>query len=52
VFERSADGLRLVAVTSRPIPGARLRCGDGGIYTRVDAIASWLDLATRTEKDR
>lgn len=37
------DGkLRLVAVTSRSVAGAVLRCGDGGIYTRVDRVGGWL----------
>ena len=42
VFERSAQGLRLIALTSRPIPGMDLRCGDGGIYTRIDSFDRWI----------
>ena len=33
---------RLVATTSRPIANARRRCGDGGVYVRLDAIADWI----------
>lgn len=43
VLERYGLGWRLVAVTSRPIGGAQLRCGAGGVYTRLDRIAAWLD---------
>ncbi|MBZ4410920.1 trypsin-like serine protease [Myxococcus sp. XM-1-1-1] len=34
---------RLIAITSRSTAGARVQCGQGGIYTRIDAIRSWLD---------
>lgn len=33
---------RQIGVTSRPVRGARRRCGDGGVYTRVDRIHRWL----------
>jgi hypothetical protein len=37
------DGrMRVVAITSRAVAGSLLRCGDGGIYTRVDATSTWL----------
>ena len=41
LFERWSGGYRLVAITSRALPG-RTACGQGGIYTRVDAVAAWL----------
>lgn len=47
VFERFEGGLRLVAITSRAIPSARSRCGEGGIYTRVDRIAPWIFSVTK-----
>ncbi len=47
VFERFEGGLRLVAITSRAIPSARSRCGQGGIYTRVDRIAPWIFSVTK-----
>jgi hypothetical protein len=43
VFEEHGGQWRLVAITSRPLPGSRVLCGDGGIYTRVDRIAPWLE---------
>ncbi|WP_141324721.1 S1 family peptidase [Myxococcus sp. AB025B] len=50
---------RLIAITSRSTAGARVQCGQGGIYTRIDAIRSWLDSrlvtlvqAGRNEKGR
>lgn len=43
VFERFGSGYRLLAITSRAVRGSRQRCGDGGIYTRVDQIAGWID---------
>lgn len=42
VFERVAAGWRLIAVTSRGTRPRRVICGEGGIYVRVDRIASWL----------
>lgn len=33
---------RQVGVTSRPMLGVRRRCGEGGIYTRIDRIHQWL----------
>lgn len=43
MFERDNGSFRLIAVTSRPLAGAVHRCGDGGIYTRVDRAATWID---------
>jgi hypothetical protein len=34
---------RLLGITSRSIAGATVRCGQGGIYTRVDVIRPWID---------
>ncbi|RKG60786.1 hypothetical protein D7X30_07675 [Corallococcus sp. AB011P] len=34
---------RLLGITSRPVANARQRCGDGGVYGRLDQIAGWLD---------
>ena len=36
-------GWRLVGVTSRSVNNARTRCGSGGVYTRVDRFAVWVD---------
>jgi len=43
VLERHEGGWRTVAITSRSVSRALLPCGDGGIYVRTDAIASWLE---------
>ena len=42
VLERTGNDFRIVAVTSRAVATALLRCGDGGVYTRVDRIGEWL----------
>lgn len=42
-FERTPCGWRLIGIVSRAIPSSRRACGDGGIYTRIDAIAPWID---------
>jgi hypothetical protein len=34
---------RLLGITSRPVASARQRCGDGGVYVRLDQLAGWLD---------
>jgi len=34
---------RLIGVTSRTTSRATVACGQGGIYTRIDQIAPWLD---------
>jgi secreted trypsin-like serine protease len=46
VLENAGGSLRIVAVTSRSILGGVLRCGDGGIYTRVDQVDSWIRAVT------
>jgi hypothetical protein len=43
VFERLECGWRLIGITSRAMASAHRRCGDGGIYTRIDAIDRWLN---------
>lgn len=40
VFERSSQGWRVLAITARPLRRSRHRCGDGGIYVRVDRLQS------------
>lgn len=46
VFERiSPCEWRLLALVSRGLPAARRPCGEGGIYTRLDAIAAWIATA-------
>lgn len=45
VFEPTDEGWRLVGIVSRPIRNTAARCGDGGIYTRVDRISTWLEEA-------
>ena len=42
VLELDQGRFRLVAITSRAIPGRSRICGDGGIYTRVDVLATWM----------
>lgn len=51
VFEHTGTGFRLVAVTSRPVRGFTTRCSDGGIYVRVDRIATWLTATLAQWKD-
>lgn len=47
MFEATADGWRLVAITSRGATPRRALCGEGGIYVRIDGISSWLEEVTR-----
>ena len=42
-FVEGTSGLWLVGVTSRAALPADVTCGDGGIFVRLDAIASWLE---------
>lgn len=42
VYESTDAGRVLVGITSRPVPLPGAKCGNGGIYTRVDALAVWL----------
>jgi hypothetical protein len=46
VYEQIGCSWRLIAITSRAVASARRVCGDGGIYTRLDAIASWIQATT------
>jgi hypothetical protein len=34
---------RLLGITSRPIASAHVRCGEGGVYTRVDTLEQWIN---------
>lgn len=43
VFEFHRGAWRLLAITSRPVASARVRCGPGGIYQRLDRLAPWID---------
>lgn len=47
-LEKTRQGWRLLAITSRPTARATAACGRGGIYVRVDAIDGWL---TRVVED-
>jgi len=38
---------RAVGITSRPVANAARRCGDGGVYVRVDRLAPWIDEVVR-----
>ena len=38
-----SSGTLLVGITSRAALPAKVTCGDGGIFVRVDAIATWLE---------
>lgn len=42
-FERIDAGWRLVAITSRAANQGAGACGGGGIYVRVDVLASWIE---------
>lgn len=42
VFESIDGETRLLAITSRPLPTRGVKCGSGGIYVRLDAIAAWI----------
>jgi hypothetical protein len=46
-FERWRGSWRLIGLTSRPLPGSRVRCGDGGIYVRVDRLDAWIEATNR-----
>jgi hypothetical protein len=54
VLELYRDTWRAVAITSRPIASGTLICGSGGVYVRLDRIATWIDevLAKSTEQAR
>jgi len=43
LYERTSDGWRLVGITSRSTKPRKLLCGEGGVYTRVDALAPWIE---------
>jgi hypothetical protein len=52
LLERVGNQWRLLGITSRPLASARKRCGEGGIYTRIDTITDWLrrNLASRQSR--
>lgn len=43
LFELTGEGPRLIAITSRAVANSTVRCGGGGVYTRVDRLASWME---------
>lgn len=43
ILELHGQVWRAVALTSRPVAGAPLNCGAGGVYVRLDHIAGWID---------
>jgi hypothetical protein len=46
-FERVGKSWRLLGVTSRGTTARRALCGEGGVYVRVDVIASWIEEQTK-----
>jgi hypothetical protein len=48
VLEEHEGRLRVIAVTARQLRGSLLACGDGGVYTRTDAVGAWI---TRTIRE-
>ena len=42
LLERVGRQWRLLGITSRSLASARKRCGEGGIYIRIDKISAWL----------
>lgn len=52
VLERLGSRWQIVAITSRGVQNSMLKCGDGGIYTRVDAIGAWIERAMAQEAQR
>ena len=47
VLESFEGGLRDMSVTSRQVRGSLIACGDGGVYTRVDAAGVWIQQMIR-----
>lgn len=43
---------RVVGITSRRVADGRRACGDGGIYTRVDVMESWIGNRVKEWSDR
>jgi hypothetical protein len=43
IIQSAPPTYRLLGITSRPVASARQRCGDGGVYVRLDQLADWLD---------
>ncbi|MCC6653494.1 MAG: trypsin-like serine protease [Candidatus Eisenbacteria bacterium] len=42
LFERAGSTFRLVGITARALPSRGTACGQGGVYTRLDALAPWI----------
>lgn len=47
MFEATPTGWRLLGLTSRGTRPRKLLCGEGGIYTRVDVLAAWINEGTK-----
>ena len=47
-YVKTAAGLKLAGATSRATANARVNCGDGGIYVRIDRYVDWIN---KTAKD-
>ena len=43
VYLQTADADYLIGVTSRGLESSPTPCGGGGIYTRADAVATWIE---------
>lgn len=52
VLEPHLGSWRLLALVSRPIAATRTRCGEGGVYVRVDRLADWLEERLEESKAR
>ena len=52
ILELHRGAWRAIALTSRPVAGARLNCGAGGVYVRIDHIAPWIDQTLDATRER
>jgi secreted trypsin-like serine protease len=43
IFQNTRQGTVLIGIVSRGVHPSKHMCGDGGIYVRSDAIASWVE---------
>lgn len=50
LYEEHEGRRRLVGVTSRSVEGAKVPCGAGGIYVRLDRLADWLGPALAAQE--
>jgi uncharacterized protein (TIGR03382 family) len=48
VYLQTADADYLIGVTSRGLESSPTPCGGGGIYTRADAVATWIEQESGT----